>query len=343
MLRLSVVNMSLFLGISIARAAGSDCSGAGSPFLIATCTDRTVSASYETLVKAYATALGGLSAPIVDQLKSTQGSWLDYAARVCGDNAEPLPGDFTLSESECLASTFEARVAALEASRMEGDYRFYPWERYLVEKAPPAGGVDIPSTKHFETVMIDGFGDVANAFNAMSAQLRTHIALEETSDHLFVGSSEKLTPGNTDLDIDSSTTVETVTMDRISLITRDEIYLHGAPHPNLFLSHRHFLIHEGRLLTQSDIFSGADWQAVLGKFVVEKLKLELGDGYFASDQDVTATAADPLHWDFSPEGLIVNFNPYEVASYATGFIAVTVPWSDLSSEMTKGALEIATY
>ena len=54
-------------------------------------------------------------------------------------------------------------------------------------------------------------------------------------------------------------------------------------------------------------------------------------------------AADPGRWDFSAEGLIVNFNPYDVAAYAVGPVAVTVPWNAITDLLAEHAMEIATY
>jgi len=54
-------------------------------------------------------------------------------------------------------------------------------------------------------------------------------------------------------------------------------------------------------------------------------------------------AIDPLRWDFSEEGLVIQFNIYEVTAYAMGAPTVTIPWGELSGITTERAEEIAYY
>ena len=51
----------------------------------------------------------------------------------------------------------------------------------------------------------------------------------------------------------------------------------------------------------------------------------------------------PLRWDFSEEGLVIQFNIYEVTAYAMGAPTVTIPWGDLSAITTERAEHIAYY
>jgi hypothetical protein len=50
-----------------------------------------------------------------------------------------------------------------------------------------------------------------------------------------------------------------------------------------------------------------------------------------------------LRWDFSEEGLVIQFNIYEVTAYAMGAPTLTIPWNDLSAITTNRAEEIAYY
>ena len=81
----------------------------------------------------------------------------------------------------------------------------------------------------------------------------------------------------------------------------------------------------------------------MGKLVTDRAKEQLGEDYQGTDEDVAGMAADPERWDFSAEGLIVNFNPYDVAAYAVGPVAVTVPWNAITDLLAEHAMEIATY
>lgn len=323
-----------------AAAASFDCARAGSSFEKAICSSPEISAADEILAKAYQTALGGLSEPAAKEIKSAQRAWLGYAERNCSDDARPIAGDYTEDQKQCLAATYRDRIRDLEASRMQGGYRFYPIDRYLVEKDTQALPEDFSkvATRQFQIVRIDGTDEVATAFNAA---IDTMIA--ETPE-LFEPGTTTIAVGDGTSDSDITTKVSAVTSQRITLRTDEYWYGHGAAHGNYFITYRHFLLGEKRLLEAGDVFEGNDWQETLGALALERIKGKLGEDYFAnSDEDVKAIATDPLRWDFSEEGLVVQFNIYEVTAYAMGAPTITIPWGELSSITTGRAEEIAYY
>jgi uncharacterized protein len=348
MIRIVLALAALLFLAPVAQAASFDCAKAATSMEKAICGSPDLSKADETLATAYATAIGGLSSAAVDQVKAIQHNWLDYAARVCSDDAQPISGAYTADQSQCLAGAYKDRIGSLEASRMLGGYRFYPFERYLVEQDTDAdsNSYNKVATKHFETVKIDGTDDLATAFNAMTEQLRADYGAS-TSDAdtpLFVKGTDTLTSGDTTDDIDITTTVKSVTDYRITLETTQSWYGHGAAHPNYGISYAHFLVQEKRPLTATDIFKGDDWQKTLATLVTDKVKAQLGDSYFAdSESDIPKFVADTSRWDFSDEGLTVQFQPYEVASYADGAVTVTIPWDQLTDILADNGQAIATY
>jgi uncharacterized protein YecT (DUF1311 family) len=329
----------LFLA-SPAAAASFDCAKAGSSFEKAICSSPEISAQDETLAKAYQTALGGLSDEAAREIKSAQRAWLGFAERSCADDAQPISGSYTEDQKQCLAVTYRDRVRDLEASRMQGGYRFYPIDRYLVEKDTQALPEDFNkvANRQFQIVKIDGEDEVATAFNSAIDMM-----IAETPD-LFERGTTTIAASDGTSDSDITTTVSTVTSQRISLRTQEYWYGHGAAHGNSFITIRHFLLSEKRLLEAGDVFVGDDWQDKLGQLALEAIKAKLGEDYFAnSDDDVQAIAADPLRWDFSEEGLVIQFNIYEVTAYAMGAPTITIPWGELSAITTGRAEEIAYY
>lgn len=325
---------------SPAAAASFDCSKAQSPFEKAICSSPDVSAQDDILAQAYATALGGLSADPANEIKSAQRAWLTYAEHSCSDDAQPIKGEYTDDQKQCLASTYRDRIRDLEASRMQGGYRFYPIDRYLVEQDTQALPEDFNKVadRQFQIVKIDGTSDIASAFNAAVDKI-----IAETPD-IFEPGTTTIAGSDGTADDDTATKVSAVTSQRISLQTNEYWYGHGAAHGNYFISNRHFLLSEKRLLEASDIFEGDGWQDKLGQLALDGIKAKLGEDYFAnSDDDVKAIAADPLRWDFSEEGLVIQFNIYEVTAYAMGAPTLTIPWGDLSAITTERAEEIAYY
>jgi uncharacterized protein YecT (DUF1311 family) len=338
MVRVVLALIALLFVVPVAQAASFDCSKAGTSFEKAICASPDLSHQDEVLAQAYATALGGLSAPSATSLKTTQHDWLDYAAKACSDDAQPIAGAYNDDQTNCLISTFKSRISALEASRMLGGYRFYPDERYLIEQDTDAdtNSYNRVATKHHLTVKIDGTDEVATAFNAMTDKMRAGYT------DLF--EDGELKAGDTTDDADITTTVKAVTDYRITLETDNYTYGHGAAHGNYGVGYDHFLVHEERPLLATDIFTGKSWKKTLGELVVDKVKAQLGDDYFNdSEKDIPDWVADPSRWDFSDEGLVVQFNPYEVAAYAAGAITVTIPWNDLRDMFAANGEAIATY
>lgn len=340
MLKFILALAALLFVVSPAAAASFDCGKAQSSFERAICSDAELSAQDDILAQAYQTALGGLSADAASELKSAQRSWLSYAERVCSDDAQPIASDYTDEQRQCLATTFRNRVQDLEASRMQGGYRFYPVDRYFVEEDTEAMAGDFVKVadKQFQTVKIDREDDVATAFNDAIDTITA------ANSNFFEPGTTTIAAGDVTSDYDISTKVSDVTNERISLETNEYWYGHGAAHGNYFITNSHFLVDDKRLLEASDIFEGDGWQDTFGQLVLDAIKDKLGEDYFVnSDEDVKPIAADPLRWDFSEAGLIVQFNIYEVTAYAMGAPTVTIPWGRLSGITTERAEEIAYY
>lgn len=340
MIRLALALIGLLLIASPAAAASFDCAKAQTPFENAICSDDALSLQDEVLAQAYATALGGLSKPAADEVKAAQRDWLAYAERSCSDDAQPIATDYTDEQKQCLASIFRSRVQDLEASRMLGGFRFYPIDRYLVEQDTEAQPEDFNKVadKQYQIVKIDRGDDVAAAFNGVVD------GIIADQGEFFEPDTTEIARGDVTSDYDISTKVTEVTSNRISLQTNQYWYGHGAAHGNYFITNRHFLLKENRLLQASDIFEGEGWEQTLGKLALDAVKAQLGEDYFAdSDDQAKSIAVDPLRWDFSDAGLAIQFNIYEVTAYAMGAPVVTIPWDELSGITTGRAEEIAYY
>ena len=340
MIRYALTLAALLFTATPAAAASFECGKAQTPFEKAICASPELSQLDETLAQAYQTALGGLSADAAGEVKSAQRNWLAYAERSCSDDAQPIATAYTDDQTQCLGATYRGRIRDLEASRMEGGYRFYPIDRYLVEKDTEAepDAYNKVADKQFQIVKIDSINKVATAFNAAVDKI-----VEETED-VFEPGTTAIATGDVTSDSDIATKVVGVTDKRISLQTEAYWYGHGAAHGNYLITYRHFLVDDKRLLAASDIFEGDGWQDRLGRLALDAIRARLGDDYFSdADKDVKAIATDPLRWNFSEEGLVIQFNIYEVTAYAMGAPVVTIPWGELSGIATERAEEIAYY
>ena len=341
MLKWVVAFIGLLLLVPVAQAASFDCANAATSVERAVCADPGLSAQDEILAQAYATALGGLSAEAAAEVKKAQHAWLNYAARVCTKDAKPMEGDYDEDGVACLNAVYIARMRALEASRFEDGFRFYPIDRYLVEFDPEAEEYSPYQTvadKHFATLKIDRTDEVAVAFNAMIDDMRKGIT------DFFIKGGLDIAPGDTSTDYEITTSVAAIEPHRIGLRTTGSWYGHGAAHPNYWVSYAHFLIEEKRALVASDIFQGEGWQKTLGALVMSGLKTQLEDGLWDNlDNDVTQWSADPSRWDFGEDGVIVQFQPYEVTAYAAGAPQVLISWSDMGGILAEHAERYAYY
>src|SRR5690606_6981830 len=88
--RAAIVLAALVFWTLPAAAASFDCSAAETPFETAICDNPELSRSDEILAKAFATAMGGLSASDAALMRADQRTWLDFVRRACTLDGEPL-------------------------------------------------------------------------------------------------------------------------------------------------------------------------------------------------------------------------------------------------------------
>ncbi len=107
---LFVVFLLSILPVNGARPASFDCSKASLPLERMVCGDKSLSDLDDQLAKAWSEALGGVSDAGRSSLVAEQRQWLKGRATSCslGDGA---------SASQCLASYYSRRIAALKSSR----------------------------------------------------------------------------------------------------------------------------------------------------------------------------------------------------------------------------------
>jgi hypothetical protein len=223
---------------------------------------------------------------------------------------------------------------------MEGGWRFYPIDRFQVERDTEVGPDDYTKVadKQFSTVKIDSARDVAVAFNKVIDKNWAGYA------DLFPKGSTEFAAGDPTDDYNITTDVSSVSHDRISLTVNYWWYGHGAAHGNYDISYLHFLTGPKRLLTAADIFDGDGWQKKVSALALADLKKQLEDGIWDDAADaVDKAVADPTRWNFSDEALIVQFQPYEVTAYAAGAPTATIAWKDIESLMADGAGNIVGY
>jgi hypothetical protein len=222
------------------------------------------------------------------------------------------------------------RMSVLEGSRMLKGRRIYLDQHYaaLPDTNPDTNEFSKVAAKVAVAPRLDGIEQVGKEFNAFAAD--------------FVSGAPQLDDASTDNSIVA--TIDDIRQNRITLRVSESYYPHGAAHGGYQTSFMHYLPFEGRTLEASDIFAGEGWQDALAALALEGLRARLGDLMWSDiDDDVRGWVADPERWTFTDESFIIQFRPYETASYADGEPAVAIPWSKLQDHLASGANEIIFY
>ncbi len=120
----------------------------------------------------------------------------------------------------------------------------------------------------------------------------------------------------------------------LSVLFTVSYYVAGAAHPNQYALSLNLDIANARVLKLGDLFkSGVDYLQVLSDYCIQDLKhrnvLEWNTGALPVEENYRT-------WNITPEGLLISFDPYEVASYAMGPQTVTVPYTSLKDILDPG-------
>ena len=119
----------------------------------------------------------------------------------------------------------------------------------------------------------------------------------------------------------------------LSLILDVSVYYAGAAHPGHYAITLVWDAARERALRAEDLFlEWADWPETLSRVAIPALERDLGE---MADADWIAEGAGPsarnfTRWALVEEGLLVLFDPYQVAPYAAGPQAVTIPRAALA-------------
>lgn len=106
---------------------------------------------------------------------------------------------------------------------------------------------------------------------------------------------------------------------------------HGEPFRQTYL----FDLEDGSIVSVGDIFgiSEEEYRRLAAEYTVEDYR-ENGEKYFLSDEDsIYKYAYEHVDFHFlmhlSEEGVVIEYSPYELGPYASGFIPVTIPYEEL--------------
>lgn len=119
--------------------------------------------------------------------------------------------------------------------------------------------------------------------------------------------------------------------DLISIKFTVSAYTDGAAHPNSYSRTATYDLASGRLLTLADLFTpGMDFLTPLSVYCLQALQAgQVAETLMA--EGAAPTAGNYSRWNVTAQGLLITFDPYQVAAYAAGQQLVTVPYTELQA------------
>lgn len=125
----------------------------------------------------------------------------------------------------------------------------------------------------------------------------------------------------------------------VSLKFLDSEYAGGA-HPNYMSFTMNVDLKTGRELELRDLFKpNSDYLKAISEYAIADLKKrqpDVTDDTFVKD-GASADAANFRSWNITKKGLLINFDPYQVAPYAAGSQEVIIPFDKLKDVLRDNA------
>ena len=107
-------------------------------------------------------------------------------------------------------------------------------------------------------------------------------------------------------------------------------YLAGSAHPNVDSIALSFDLTLGRQLALSDLFiANSNYLELISNYCITQLSNEYGDAFFS--EGAQPTLENYKNWTVTPDGILITFDPYQVAPGAAGTPQIEIPYNELSS------------
>ena len=113
-----------------------------------------------------------------------------------------------------------------------------------------------------------------------------------------------------------------------------ETYFEGAAHGNYNSLAFNYDLNSGQLLKLADLFkTNSNYLKLISDYSVKALTKEFGTNADTEwiQRGAGASEENYKNWNITSKGLIVGFDPYQVASYAEGPHEVVIPYSVLKN------------
>ena len=316
-----VAVISLFLACavpSLCVAASFDCGKAKTRFERTICADPELSAQDAAMGKRYDDALPLLSDAGKTILRTGQEQWLKVVNVLCIANKRDE------SPSACLQRQYADRLDNLRSAAVPmGPFVLSRSDTYT--SIGKETGTGRPFEQHTSVPRIDHpLSPLAEQWNAAmvrwAAAQRVKQCFGDTQtpgDQFLDFKVQSAMPGF--INVEMTHTEECDGQAAAEELTNVSYLLQPALHP----------------LAAADVFKpGSGWETFLDRRASKALGV---DGEILFADGVNKRVRDPQAWSFTPQGLLVTFNPGDATAIATGFVHITVPWTDLTHFLATNA------
>jgi hypothetical protein len=122
-------------------------------------------------------------------------------------------------------------------------------------------------------------------------------------------------------------------------------YLAGAAHPNHYSMVINYDLAAGKQLKLADLFKpNSRYLSIISSYCIAQLKKRLDEfsDYDWINKGAGAKVENYASWNITKTGILITFDPYQVAAYAAGSQTVVVPY-DLLKDLIDTSSPIAAF
>lgn len=113
----------------------------------------------------------------------------------------------------------------------------------------------------------------------------------------------------------------------VSISFETSQFMVGSAHPLPGSAVMNYDLVQKKKLTLEDLFQpGSDYLQVISDYCIQELQK---NEWFTFPEGAAPNPENYAHWNVTPDGLQITFDPYLVAAYAVGYVRVTVPYDVL--------------
>ncbi len=118
------------------------------------------------------------------------------------------------------------------------------------------------------------------------------------------------------------------------------VYADGAAHPNSYARSFTYDLEKGQEISLEQLFlPGSNYLQTISQICATELS-KRDIGFEMSSDGAKPTPENYRVWNITADGLLITFNPYQVAAYAAGPQVVTIPYAALKTIIDpQGALK----